>query len=136
MLQEVMFMFPFIYFVAIYVFRLKFYPQKPNTSNSYSVQWLFQHLRRSLCDEQIQLKEINYIPLKNISVSFLEYFCFLVTSHSFNVFYLFREKEREQGRVGVPALAQSAEHLALDFGSGHDPRVMGSSPKVSSSLSM
>ena len=26
------------------------------------------------------------------------------------------------------------EHLALDFGSGHDPRVMGSSPTLGSAL--
>ena len=33
-------------------------------------------------------------------------------------------------------MAQLVEHLTLDFGSGHDPRVMGSSPTLGSVLSM
>ena len=33
-------------------------------------------------------------------------------------------------------MAQSVEHPTLDFGSGHDPRVVGSSPKLGSMLSM
>ena len=33
-------------------------------------------------------------------------------------------------------VAQSVEHLTLDFGSVHDPRVMGSSPKLGSVLSV
>ena len=33
-------------------------------------------------------------------------------------------------------MAQSVEHLTLDFGSGHDPRVMGSSPASGSELSV
>ena len=33
-------------------------------------------------------------------------------------------------------VAQSVEHLTLDFGSGHDPRVMGLSPTSGSMLSM
>ena len=33
-------------------------------------------------------------------------------------------------------LAQSVERLTLDFSSGHDPRVMGSSPKSRSALSV
>ena len=33
-------------------------------------------------------------------------------------------------------MAQSVERPTLDFGSGHDPRVMGSSPTLGSTLSM
>ena len=33
-------------------------------------------------------------------------------------------------------MAQLVEHLTLDFGSGHDPRVMGSSPMSGSMLSV
>ena len=33
-------------------------------------------------------------------------------------------------------MAQSVEHLTLDFSSGHDPRVMGLSPKTGSVLSV
>ena len=33
-------------------------------------------------------------------------------------------------------VAQSVEHLTLDFGSGHDPEVVGSSPASGPSLSM
>ena len=33
-------------------------------------------------------------------------------------------------------VAQSVEHLTLDFDSGHDRRVMGWSPKLGSALSM
>ena len=33
-------------------------------------------------------------------------------------------------------VAQLIEHLALDFGSGHDPRVVGSSPVSGSALSV
>ena len=33
-------------------------------------------------------------------------------------------------------VAQLVEHLTLDLGSGHDPRVMGSSLELSSMLSM
>ena len=33
-------------------------------------------------------------------------------------------------------VAQSVEHQTLDFGSGHDPRVMGSSPTLGSTLSV
>ena len=35
-----------------------------------------------------------------------------------------------------PWVAQLVEQLTLDFGSGHDPRVMGSSPMLDSALSM
>ena len=31
-------------------------------------------------------------------------------------------------------MAQSVEHLTLDFSPGHDPRVMGSSPMLGSEL--
>ena len=33
-------------------------------------------------------------------------------------------------------VAQSVEHLTLDLGSGHDPRVVGSSPTLGSTLTV
>ena len=36
----------------------------------------------------------------------------------------------------VPGVAQSVEHLTLDFCSGHDPRVVGSSPMSGSVLNV
>jgi len=36
--------------------------------------------------------------------------------------------------AGGTRVAQSVEHLSLDFGSGHDPRVVGSSPTSGSAL--
>ena len=39
-------------------------------------------------------------------------------------------------REGEGLLGGSVEHPNLDFGSGHDPNVVGSSPTSGSSLSM
>ena len=45
------------------------------------------------------------------------------------------EKREEQKSRGA-WVAQSVERQTLDFGSGHDPRVVGSSPMLGSSLNM
>lgn len=48
--------------------------------------------------------------------------------------YWFRTLKRSACRV--PKVAQSVEHPTRDFNSGHDPRVVGSSPVWGSMLSM
>ena len=42
----------------------------------------------------------------------------------------------KNAELGGAWVAQSVEHLTLDFGSGCDPRVVGSSPALGTVLSM
>ena len=44
--------------------------------------------------------------------------------------------KKNENTLGVPEGAQWVERLALDFSSGHDPRVMGLSPVSGSMLSV